>query len=203
MLTYVRCARIRRSRVQTTSSLAPNDEEEQGEESDDSDRKSKMSFSYWGADKVTVQKPSGATTLAPPQVRGKRSPRVATPYGRESSADAKFGTRLVSSTNDAVSAAAGSPRPSSRRTAYTPQPRRHAASEESAITKATTTGRPAWDGSTRTVPIVSPVPRRNNSNTDKSIGRSKVASPAPSEDSGVGMYRQMLAQDPSLNQESP
>ncbi|KZS99051.1 Dbl homology domain-containing protein [Sistotremastrum niveocremeum HHB9708] len=195
---------IRRSRAQmTTPTLAPNEEEEPAEESDDSDRKSKMSFSYWGADKVTIQKPSGAKSLAPvTTVRGKRSPKVTTPYGRESSADAKFGTRLVS-TNDSVSGAAGSPRPNSRRTAYTPQPRRHAASEESAITKATTTVRPAWDGSTRTAPIVSPVPRRNNSNTDKSVGRAKVASPAPSEDSGVGMYRQMLAQDPSLNQESP
>ena len=33
------------------------DDENEGGDSDDSDRKSKMSFSYWGADKVTLQKP--------------------------------------------------------------------------------------------------------------------------------------------------
>ena len=33
------------------------DDDEDGGDSDDSDRKSKMSFSYWGADKITVQKP--------------------------------------------------------------------------------------------------------------------------------------------------
>ena len=33
------------------------DDDKDGGESDDSDKKSKMSFSYWGADKVALQKP--------------------------------------------------------------------------------------------------------------------------------------------------
>ena len=41
-------------------SLMTKDEEEEDEENDffDLDRKSKMSFSYWGADKVTIHKPA-------------------------------------------------------------------------------------------------------------------------------------------------
>ena len=39
------------------SSLMPPEEEDDGNDSSDSDRKSKMSFSYWGADKVTIHKP--------------------------------------------------------------------------------------------------------------------------------------------------
>ena len=41
-------------------SLITKEEEEDDEENDpfDLDRKSKMSFSYWGADKVTVHKPA-------------------------------------------------------------------------------------------------------------------------------------------------
>jgi len=53
-----------RSRAQIHSAVQPrivpmpdDDEEEEVGDSDDSDRKSKMSFSYWGADKVTLQKP--------------------------------------------------------------------------------------------------------------------------------------------------
>ena len=37
--------------------MPTEEEEEAANDSDDSDRKSKMSFSYWGADKVTLQKP--------------------------------------------------------------------------------------------------------------------------------------------------
>ena len=72
----------------------PVEEDEAAIESDDSDRKSKMSFSYWGADKVTVHKPviKGRTT---PGLSRKGSGAPSS-YGRESSANAKFGSRLVS-----------------------------------------------------------------------------------------------------------
>ena len=42
------------------SSLMTKEEEEEDEENDsfDPDRKSKMSFSYWAADKVTIHKPA-------------------------------------------------------------------------------------------------------------------------------------------------
>lgn len=64
--------------------------------------------------------------------------------------------------------------------------------------------RPAWDSSPRS-PIVTPAPAkrtRNISQTSASTRtpvNNKLPSPAPSEDSGVGLYRQMLAQDPSLS----
>jgi hypothetical protein len=32
--------------------------DEKAHESEDSDQKSKMSFSYWGADKITIQRPA-------------------------------------------------------------------------------------------------------------------------------------------------
>ena len=72
--------------------LPDDDERDNGDDSDDSDKKSKMSFSYWGADKVTVQKPvlKGRAVVATRRGGGVAS------YGRESSANAKFGTRLVS-----------------------------------------------------------------------------------------------------------
>lgn len=174
------------------------DDDEPGDDSDsdDSDKKSKMSFSYWGADKITVQKPmlKGRTTPVP---RRSATPAV---YGRESSANAKFGTRLVSDSST------HSMRPASRRTtgATTPTSRRTVPSEERA-----TITRPAWGSSataTRT-PLPGKRPRNSSqaSATTKSplsqgvLAKSPVASPAPSEDSGVGMYRQLLAHDPSLN----
>ena len=46
------------SGVQPRIVTLPDDDEDDGGESDDSDRKSKMSFSYWGADKVTIHKPA-------------------------------------------------------------------------------------------------------------------------------------------------
>ncbi|KAG5653972.1 hypothetical protein H0H81_008840 [Sphagnurus paluster] len=173
----------------------PPDNEDPGAESDDSDRKSKMSFSYWGADKVTVQKPvlRGRVPLNP---RRAGSGSTAS-YGRESAADAKFGTRLVS--NDSTPG----PRPHSRRTtAVTPTPRRPVLDDSPNYAKATVT-RPAWGAGAGSP---APPPSKRSRNTSQTSGGTRVAtpskmlaSPAPSEDSGVGLYRQMLAQDPSLN----
>jgi len=198
-----------RSRAQALSSQPkivplPDDEERNdADDSDDSDRKSKMSFSYWGADKVTVQKPvlKGRVGINP------RRGGVVASYGRESSANAKFGTRLVS---DGSSSQA---RPSSRRTlAATPIPRRQPPSEEGPNYARATITRPAWDTSTRS-PIPPSVTKRSRNTsqatsataatkTPLSTAKGPVASPAPSEDSGVGLYRQMLANDPSLNNNS-
>lgn len=175
----------------------PEDDED-GAESDDSDKKSKMSFSYWGADKVTIQKP----VIRPRQPVGvRRGSPGGSSYGRESSANAKFGTRLVSGESTNAN------RPASRRTqAGTPASRRPPQiPDDSQSTKVTVT-RPAWDSSPRS-PAPTPVPAkrtRNISQTSTSVTRtpvnnSKVSSPAPSEDSGVGLYRQLMAQNPSLN----
>lgn len=162
-------------------------------ESDDSDKKSKMSFSYWGADRVTVQKPvlpgKGRIAVAHPRRGG--SPA----YARESSANAKFGSRLVS---DGSSTSSG-PRPASRRAAT---PSRGEYGPRSTSTK------PEWNTSTRNPATGKNARARSTSQTSGTPAvrtpangsATKLASPAPSEDSGVGLYRQMLAKDPSLNQ---
>ncbi|KAF7305117.1 DH domain-containing protein [Mycena kentingensis (nom. inval.)] len=182
----------------------PDDDEEAGD-SDDSDRKSKMSFSYWGADKITVQKPVIKPRGAVPVPR--RGGGSGSAYGRESSANAKFGTRLVSSAESSPT-----PRPASRRTqgAATPVSRRPAA-DDSAVNYAKSTitpVKPEWNTSTKSQ---SPAPGkrpRNISQTSAAVSSTRaanaiaiakgVSSPAPSEDSGVGMYRQLIAQDASL-----
>ncbi|KAK7014913.1 DH domain-containing protein [Favolaschia claudopus] len=179
----------------------PDDDEEREMDSDDSDRKSKMSFSYWGADKITVQKPVIKTRTGPAPRRG----GAGSSYGRESSANAKFGTRLVSGDSSPT------PRPASRRTAGTPTSRRPTATDDSNSNYAKSTitpARPEWNNNTRSpVPgatAVKPRPR-NISQTSAAVSSTRLAnakglaSPAPSEDSGVGLYRQMLAKDPSLN----
>ncbi|THH14343.1 hypothetical protein EW146_g5975 [Bondarzewia mesenterica] len=169
-----------RSRAQVHSTVQPRivpmpkDDEDEGMDSDDSDRKSKMSFSYWGADKVTLQKPL-VKGRAPAGSHGARrgGPIMPTGYSRESSANAKFGNRLVSAES------ANAVRPASRLT------------------------RPAWDKSTRAAPI--PVASKRDRNLSQTSASTRatttkvLSSPAPSEDSGVGLYRQMMAQDPSLN----
>jgi hypothetical protein len=81
--------------------LPDDDEDEEAGDSDDSDRKSKMSFSYWGADKITLQKPvttKPRQVLPPPRMASARDTHAKriTTYNRESSANAKFGTRLLS-----------------------------------------------------------------------------------------------------------
>jgi hypothetical protein len=189
---------IGRLRGQTPTSATPEPTPEEEVDSDDSDRKSKMSFSYWGADKVTVQKTAVRKRVA---VRGGRrgSPLGTAAYGRESSANAKFGTRLVADDSPARAA-----RPSSRKHASPSQShpgtrRTVAPSEDGNAVKATTTPKPAWVSSTRATPVSrtsraisqSTVTRQTESSANKS-------SIAPSEDSGVGMYRQIMAQNPTF-----
>ncbi|KAJ6502607.1 hypothetical protein C8R45DRAFT_626021 [Mycena sanguinolenta] len=174
----------------------PDDDEDREIDSDDSDRKSKMSFSYWGADKITVQKPviKGRTGGPTPRRGGAGSS-----YGRESSANAKFGTRLVSGDSSPT------PRPASRRTAGTPTSRRPTDDSNVNYAKSTITpARPEWNRSPVPGATAAKPRPRNTSQTSAAVSATRLAnakglaSPAPSEDSGVGLYRQMLAQDPSL-----
>jgi len=188
----------------------PEDDEDEGGDSDDSDRKSKMSFSYWGADKVTLQKPLTKHRPGPGGIGSRRNgPAVPSGYSRESSANAKFGNRLVS----ADSSLAAAVRPASRRNANTPS-RRPPTSDEGNSVKVTVT-RPAWDGSTR-APVTSgaaqSTKRSRNTSQNSAATRTTtapsnnklLASPAPSEDSGVGgLYRQMMANDRSFNNDQP
>jgi len=188
-----------KSRTQALSSQPrivplPDDEEKNEDgDSDDSDKKSKMSFSYWGADKVTVQKP----VIRGRPGSGPRRGVVVASYGRESSANAKFGSRLVSD------GSLHNPRPLSRRQVTTPVSRRQPPSEDGINYAKSTVTRPAWDTSTRT-----PLPLKRSRNASQAsaatrtpvpAAKSPVSSPSPSEDSGVGLYRQMLANDPSFN----
>lgn len=168
-------------------------------DSDDSDRKSKMSFSYWGADKVTVHKPLTKSRNTPGLSRkGSGAPSS---YGRESSANAKFGSRLVTHGDGHLA------RPASRRTQATVVPRRAIHSEEGhGAAKSTVTARPAWDGSTRANSAAQNNPGKRVRNTSGTgsvpvrASNKSLASPAPSEDSGVGLYRQLMAQESPLQQ---
>ncbi|KAI8998521.1 Dbl domain-containing protein [Trametes punicea] len=198
-----------KSRQQVHSGVQPRiipmpDDDEEGGESDDSDRKSKMSFSYWGADKVTLQKP--VVKPKAPAANGARRPLpgATTAYARESSANAKFGTRLLSTE------VPHAPRPASRRTQATPVNRKVTPhSDEGHSMKVTVTrDRPTWDSSTRAT-STTPVPKRPR-NTSQTSAATRVTttpatasknlgSPAPSEDSGIGFIRTIVNQDPSLN----
>lgn len=169
-----------------------------------------MSFSYWGADKVTLQKP--IVKPKQPVANGMRKTSggvgATTAYARESSANAKFGTRMI-----ANEVAAPAIRPASRRTQGTPSNARKITpmSEDGHSTKSTAArDRPAWvgNGSTRAT-STTPVPSkraRNVSQTSAAATRTattpvnkNLASPAPSEDSGIGFYRQIVTQNPSLS----
>ncbi|KAG6376435.1 Dbl-like domain-containing protein [Boletus reticuloceps] len=201
-----------RSKVEAHSAHKPRiiplpDDDEDGDDSDDSDKKSKMSFSYWGADKVTLQKP----VLKPKQHSVGGSTRRVSPggtsYARESSANAKFGTRLMS--GDQASPAM---RPANRKASTVPSTKtRVNPSDDSHSVKATVT-RPAWDTSTRgNLPAKRP---RQTSQTSAATRATVTAtttnnnnannkpqlSPVVSEGSGVELYRQLVAQDPSLAQ---
>ncbi|KXN85461.1 RhoGEF domain-containing protein gxcJ [Leucoagaricus sp. SymC.cos] len=169
------------------------DDDDDDNDSDDSDRKSKMSFSYWGADKITVQKP---VVKGRPGVAARRTVQHAS-YGRESSANAKFGTRLVSRRPGIPTSSEDTPN----------------------YAKATIT-RSAWDSSTKTVSpsTINTHPggtnnlarKRNTSQISTKatitpassvLPPQKIASPVPSEDSGVGLglYQKVLANDPTLS----
>ncbi|EIN07470.1 Dbl domain-containing protein [Punctularia strigosozonata HHB-11173 SS5] len=183
--------------------MPEDDEDEDGaNDSDDSDRKSKMSFSYWGADKVTLQKPvpkpMRATGSSSRGGRGGSAAQTTAAYARESSANAKFGTRMVA--NDSPTT-----RPASRRTTATPGgARRPQPSDEGHSAKATVTTRPAWNtGGSRAT--ATPIPKRARNISQTSASRAtttpkQLSSPAPSEDSGVGLYRQMIAKDSFLKE---
>ncbi|KAF9246210.1 Dbl-like domain-containing protein [Melanogaster broomeanus] len=196
-----------RSKEEAHSSNKPRiiplpDDDEDGDDSDDSDKKSKMSFSYWGADKITLQKP----ILKPKQHSiGGTSRRISpggTSYGRESSANAKFGSRLVSGEQ------VPSMRPASRRTQATPSTKtRVNPSDDTNSVKATVT-RPVWDTSTRSQAANLAASKRPRQTSQTSTATRATTtptnkpqlSPVASEDSAVGLYRQLITQDPSLTQ---
>ncbi|KAH9966729.1 hypothetical protein BC827DRAFT_693372 [Russula dissimulans] len=198
---------VARSRAQIHSAVQPkivpmpDDDEDGGGDSDDSDRKSKMSFSYWGADKVTLQKPLAKHRPGPGGLGSRRNgPALSSAYSRESSANAKFGNRLIS-----ADSSFGGGRPSSRRNVTTPN-RRQPTSDEGHSVKVTVT-RPAWDGSTRAAAHSAQLLKRSRNTSQNSAATRTttapftklLASPAPSEDSGVGLQGQMMANERSLN----
>ncbi|KAI0028120.1 hypothetical protein K488DRAFT_10145, partial [Vararia minispora EC-137] len=176
----------------------PEDDEDGGADSDDSDRKSKMSFSYWGADKITLQKP-----LMKPKAPGAGAARrpgqaSVTGYSRESSANAKFGSRLVAVESAHAGRRAHTPATAAARS----RSRVGMQSDDghSAAVKVTVT-RPDWNGSTRATSTPTPTATKRARNTSQnSAAKPKlVSSPAPSEDSGVGLYRQIMSKDSPLN----
>ncbi|KAI0318640.1 Dbl domain-containing protein [Amylostereum chailletii] len=201
----VRSKQQAHSSVQPRIVPLPDDDEDRGIDSDDSDRKSKMSFSYWGADKITLQKPIVKTKQSVGG-HGARRPGAPSPtgYSRESSANAKFGSRLVSAETPA-------PRPASRRTQATPVPRRPGPHSDEGHTVKVTVTRPDWNGSTRaasaagaplaaagatTTTTTTTMKRSRNTSQTSAAARTTstskgLSSPAPSEDSGVGLHRQM------------
>ncbi|KAJ3756742.1 Dbl domain-containing protein [Lentinula raphanica] len=169
-------------------------------DSSDSDRKSKMSFSYWGADKVTVQRPVGLSSPSGAGTGGRSAHghAVLTPsaYSRESSANAKFGTRLVSD------------REKEREREREKEKEKSERSEKERAASRRTVG---TTGSSTPVPgPISVAPSRSRESTSTStsasasaagkasgvLGTSTPVSPAPSEDSGVGLnlYRQIQVQ---------
>ncbi|KAF8636497.1 hypothetical protein AX17_003312 [Amanita inopinata Kibby_2008] len=200
---------VARSRAQVLFSqprivpLPDDDDDDKDNDSDDSDKKSKMSFSYWGADKMTVvQRPVLKTRMGANPRRG----LAMASYQRVSSANAKFGTRLVSGS--------GSPatRPASRRTmTASPTIRRPLPDEGPNYARSTAT-KAAWDQGTRATTVNDSVTSaslktrtRNTSQTSAATrttatNAKSLASPAPSNDSGVGLYRQIIANDPDLSQ---
>ena len=207
------------------------EEEDDDADSSDSDRRSKMSFSYWGADKITIRKPPPVKARGPSAAAtttNRKGSLTPLGYSRESSANAKFGTRLVSPDSPLHHHAHLRPATgASRRTANaTPASRRPNNSEDGhatvtrsreAAAAAAANGngngsltargeRPAWDGSTRpgtTTPISARTRPRNLSHSSavgtRPSNTKLLASPAPSEDSGVGLYRQLMAADSQLN----
>ncbi|KAH7915003.1 Dbl domain-containing protein [Hygrophoropsis aurantiaca] len=218
----VRSKQEARSQSQPKIVPLPSDDEEAAE-SDDSDKKSKMSFSYWGADKVTLQKPILKPKSHPHPHHANTHPHPArrvspgtsggtSAYARESSANAKFGTRLVDQASPSL-------RPASRRTQGTPSTRTRTApsertNDDAHSVKATVT-RPAWDAGTRRGGGGGGgngsggnggggnggVTKRARQTSQTSAATRVTAtttpvSPAASEDSGVGLVRQLAAQDP-------
>lgn len=155
--------------------MPDDDEDDDDGDSDESDKKSKMSFSYWGADKVTVQKP----VVKPRQPSSLGTARRVSPsngsYGRESSANAKFGTRLIAGESPTGT------RTASRRagtTTPTSAARRPLAlSDDGQSNKATVT-RPEWNSNVRAPRAVTPTSVKRPRNTSQGTAAT-AASPTP------------------------
>ena len=207
------CFSIERSRSHLVQAQGADDETEDGEnDSDDSDRKSKMSFSYWGADKVTLTKVA-PSKRAPANSRAPSRAKPPSSFaGRSSEKESKFGTRMRSPEPSTIEGSV-SVRPASRRTGITsPQSatRRNVTSSEDSRLGDSASSRPAWGQNTR-APVRSgatPYSRVRNLSqtsvqpTSRIINGKAVtspASPAPSQDSGVGMYKRIVAHDPTMS----
>jgi len=110
--------------------LPDYDGDEGADNSDDSDLRSKKTFSYWGSDKITFQKPvtTRPRQIIPVQNGVRRGP---TP------SNTRFGTRLLS-----TEPLAAPPRPSSRRTCAV-TPIRQPLTDTTTVVKSAVT-RPAW-----------------------------------------------------------
>jgi len=175
-----------------TLPLPDDDEDEEAGDSDDSDLKSKRSFSFWGSDKITFQKP---VTSKPRQIIPTQNGVHRGPTSAYASANVKFGTRLLS-----AESLVAPPRPSSRRTSAV-TPVRRPLIDDTAV-KPTVT-RPTWNENPPSTS--SPVPNRQSdpsklnavvtTRMPKNDSTTRLSS--PSDDSGVGMYRQALANDAS------
>ncbi|KAG8833772.1 hypothetical protein FRC17_010145 [Serendipita sp. 399] len=213
---------IERWRTQQTGghlAVSAEDEEEEEEaaaDSDDSDRKSKMSFSYWGADKVTLTRPMArrgapSTNASRTQLRNKLQ-APSSFAGRDPAMESKFGTRLRSPEPSVDGSVVSAVRPSSRRTGPTASPHVTRRNITSTVDSKATAGstaslisnRPGGPGAPTlaTTTIGAPVKRIRNSSVTSGgsrIGNVKTLSAVPSEDSGVGMYRQIIAHDPSIS----
>ncbi|KAG9005374.1 hypothetical protein FRB90_010414 [Tulasnella sp. 427] len=181
-------------------------DDEDGNESDESDRKSKMSFSYWGADKITVDPVASAKAQARAAGQrqsstGKRTSLAPTAYLRPESdsqpaAKAKFGHRLRNSEADddlpnslrSSARRGGSSAAGSRRTAAASTDDTTTSVGSRRPTWSTKTGSPSASGATRRVRDQS-----ITSTNSAAAARLKAASPAPTEDSGVVWI------DPSVN----
>ncbi|KAG8998691.1 hypothetical protein FRB95_012186 [Tulasnella sp. JGI-2019a] len=188
-----------RSNVVSIEPVKSGETDDEGGDSDDSDRKSKMSFSYWGADKITVDPVASAKARAAAVKTSARkgSPLAPAPYTRtESTARAKFGHRLRGAEEEDG--------PTSVRTT----PRRGAASTQGAARRLAAATDDSVMGSRRaaatptrmsgvtspTPPSVSATRRVHNQSTTSNnsaamSARAKVKSATPSlADSGVGNW---------------
>ncbi|ESK96338.1 hypothetical protein Moror_7124 [Moniliophthora roreri MCA 2997] len=179
---------IARSRTREAQQIVPmpdDEDDESGFRSDGSDRMSNMSFSYWDADEVAVQKPP-----IKPRVAARRVGRPS--YGKESSANATFGTQSMSDGNGT------SPQTPSRRVVPNPtSPQLQPITVDD--TKATVT-RPGWNSnaSATTPPrptTASPIPKRSrNTPQTRAATRitrtaAKTSSPILPKDPGIGLHR--------------
>ncbi|KZT60401.1 Dbl homology domain-containing protein [Calocera cornea HHB12733] len=178
-------------------------DDDDGMESDESDRKSKMSFSYWGADKITVKRTplSAASAAAKGAGKGTVARRnIAGNNARDSPANAKFGGRLRNPDHPPVTGAGG--RPMSRTHGPVRRPTNASSTETrppwggnigSATRVSTSTARKAQNAT----PTASPAARKE-SPVPETVRTTKIST-TPSEDSGVGLYRQIIAANPSIN----